>query len=225
MPVLLSLPEHTTGTANIPTNPQSRGCTGTLMCCALRHRAALTPQPAALVTDVRTYFISEDENQQGNQNDWILSYHFILQMMGFYHTIWFSKCPNWKILFSPVLMSTYFQLLAMDGIHTYPQLPSRCCLQNTRIPRARKYGSKQVTSTKYLCKRDHSCATPLTSQPSRRWSLLSIRLGGLQAGETTPAPAESGGCVPKSCWNTGMGTTQNTPHLCFCLFQKGKINK
>lgn len=130
-----------------------------------------------------------------------------------------------KYFFSPVLMSMYFQLLAMDGIRAYPQLPSRSCLQNAGIPRVCRYGSKQVTPTKYLCKHDHSHATPLTSQPSRRWSLLSIRLGGLQAGETTPAPAESGGCVLKSCWNTGMGATQNTPHLCFCLFQKGKINK
>lgn len=78
--VLLSLPEHTTGAANIPTKPQSRGCTGTLMCCAPRLRAALTPQPAARVTDVRTCFKSEDENQQGNQDDGILSYHFTPQM-------------------------------------------------------------------------------------------------------------------------------------------------
>lgn len=60
------------------------------MCCAARPCAVLTPQPAALVTDVRTYIISKDENQQGNQNDWVLSYHFIPQM---------PKIENMKIFF------------------------------------------------------------------------------------------------------------------------------
>lgn len=46
MPVLLSLPDRTSDPTNIPTNPQNRGSTGTLVFSAPRHCAAFTPQPA-----------------------------------------------------------------------------------------------------------------------------------------------------------------------------------
>lgn len=83
-----------------------------LMCCAPRLRAALTPQPAARVTDVRTCFKSEDENQQGNQNDGILSYHFTPQMPEL-ENIFFSStnehvfsapCNGWYSCLSPVAL-------------------------------------------------------------------------------------------------------------------------
>jgi len=150
MPVLLSLPDCTSGSANIPTNPQSRGSTGMLARSALRHCAALTPQPAVLMTDVRTYLISEDGNHQGNQNDRILSYHFIPQILELESTFFSSRQEH------------VLSVCAMGGIHIYPQQPLRCCLQNTRNSRVVKYRGSQVTPTKYLCMCDYRCGTPLT---------------------------------------------------------------
>lgn len=115
IPVLLSLSDWASDPTNTPTNPQNRGGTGTLVCPAPRCCAVLSPQPAVLMTDVRTYLnicqnISEYGNQQGNQNYVILSCHFIPQILklGLYSStqehVLSATCNGWHSPLSPAAL-------------------------------------------------------------------------------------------------------------------------
>lgn len=85
--VLLSLPDCTLGPASIAINPENRGGPGTLVCSAPRHRAALTPQQQySWLTSEHTWYQKIKTNRE-------------IRMMGFYFTILFPKCSNWKDFF------------------------------------------------------------------------------------------------------------------------------
>lgn len=60
--------------------------------------------------------------------------------------------------------------------------------------------------------------------PWEEMIVLSLSLDDLEGEERTSAPEDSGGCMPSPAQIQAWGTTQNTSHFWFCLFQQGKEN-